>query len=487
MFKDSGTEAASLNDPTLRRHYGELSSALENSFDGIMITSSKGIGIKVNPALLRWTALESNHFIGKRIDHLTEKGIFSYEPITIRALREKRIVTGVQEINTGKNVMVTGVPVLDEHQKVIRIVTNVRDLQELDRLKEDMRRSNEMLMRYQKELAALRLELMKSQQVVAQSEEMLGVLEAAFHVADSDASVLILGESGVGKDIIARLIHNNSSRQQNGSFIKVNCGAIPGELMESEFFGYERGAFTGARREGKRGLFELAHEGTLFLDEIADLPLNLQVKLLHVLANQVVLRLGGEKPIKIEARIVAATNKDLAALVEEGSFRRDLYYRLNVIPITVPPLRERPEDISALLAHYLARFNEKYKVERSFSRETLDLLLNYSWPGNVRELINLVERLVITTRCRVILPEHLPECILLAIKDYIPDAAFFWENDYLRQKLRSHSLKEVLEEVEKKIISLTYKEYRSSRKVGAKLGISHATVINKLRKYGFIK
>jgi len=322
---------------------------------------------------------------------------------------------------------------------------------------------------------------------VAQSEEMLGVLETAFHVAGSDVSVLILGESGVGKDVIARLIHNNSSRQQIGSFIKVNCGAIPHELMESEYFGYERGAFTGARREGKRGFFELAHEGTLFLDEIADLPLNLQVKLLRVLEDREIMRLGGEKPIKVDVRIITATNKDLEAMVVDGSFRDDLFYRLNVVPITVPPLRERPEDISALLAHYLARFNEKYKVDKSFSRETLQLLLGYRWPGNVRELINLVERLVITTRFRVILPEHLPESMLLSIKDHIISAALLLEHDYLREQLHSKSMKEIMDEVEKKIILLAYRECRSSRKVGELLGISHATVINKLRKHGLIK
>jgi TyrR family helix-turn-helix protein/PAS domain S-box-containing protein len=472
---------------TLKRRYKELNSALENSFDGVMITNSKGIGLKVNPAIIRLTALKEDHFVGKKIAHLTEKGIFAYEPITIRALREKRIVTGVQEINTGRAVTVTGVPVLDDHKKVLRVITNVRDLVELNQLKEDMRKSQELLVRYQTELAALRFELMKSQQIVAQSEEMLGVLETAFHVAGSDVSVLILGESGVGKDVIARLIHNNSSRQQIGSFIKVNCGAIPHELMESEYFGYERGAFTGARREGKRGFFELAHEGTLFLDEIADLPLNLQVKLLRVLEDREIMRLGGEKPIKVDVRIITATNKDLEAMVVDGSFRDDLFYRLNVVPITVPPLRERPEDISALLAHYLARFNEKYRVDKSFSRETLQLLLGYRWPGNVRELINLVERLVITTRFRVILPEHLPESMLLSIKDHIISAALLLEHDYLREQLHSKSMKEIMDEVEKKIILLAYRECRSSRKVGELLGISHATVINKLRKHGLIK
>jgi TyrR family helix-turn-helix protein/PAS domain S-box-containing protein len=476
-------------DPgNIAKRYNEINSALENSFDGVMITNNKGIGLKVNPSLVRLTGLKENHFVGKRIKQLTEKGIFIHESITIRALREKRIVTGVQEINNGRAVTVTGVPVLDDQKKqVIRIITNVRDLIELNQLKEDMRKSQELLLRYETELAALRFELMKSQQIVAQSEQMLGAMETAFHIAGSDVNVLILGESGVGKDIIARLIHNNSSRCQEGGFIKVNCGAIPAELMESEFFGYDRGAFTGARREGKRGFFELAHEGTLFLDEIADLPLKLQVKLLRVLEDREFYRLGGEKAIKVDARVITATNKDLHAMVADGTFREDLFYRLNVVPITVHPLRERPEDVSALLAHYLSRFNEKYKVYKSFSRETLQLLFSYSWPGNVRELINMVERLVITTRCHVILPEHLPECIMAASNEYVPLSVRLFEHDYLREQLHSKSMKEILDEVERKILLTAYSQFRSSRKVGETLGVSHATVINKLRKHGIIR
>ena len=464
----------------------EVEAALDNSFDGVMITSNEGIGMRINPAILRLSGLDEKHFVGNKIDHLTEKGIFAYEPITIRALREKRIVTGVQEINTGKAVTVTGVPVMNNESKVIRVITNVRDLVELNCLKEDMRKSQELLQRYQSELAALRFELKKSQHIIARSEGMLRGLEAAFHVANSDANILILGESGVGKDIIARLIHENSHRQSHGGFVKVNCGAIPSELVESEFFGYEKGAFTGARQEGKRGFFELADGGTLFLDEIADFPLELQGKLLRVLEDKEVVRLGSEKFVKIDVRIVAATNKDLEDMLAKGYFRADLYYRLNVVPITVPPLRERREDISALLAHYLSKFNQKYNVYKSFSREVLQILMDYFWPGNVRELINLVERLVITTRDRIIQPEHLPQSIIPLSENGFPSAVVFMENNYYREQLRCKSMRDILDEVEKNIILLAFKEHKSSRKVGEILGISHTSVINKLRKYKMI-
>lgn len=481
-FEDNN-EKVTWDFDSVKKRYKEVESALENSFDGVMITNSKGTGMRVNPALVRVTGLDEKHFVGKKIDRLTKEGIFAYEPITIRALREKRIVTGVQEISTGKAVTVTGVPVMDDNKKTIRVITNVRDLVELNHLKEDMRRSQELLQRYQSELAALRFELMKSQHIIAQSDEMLGVMESAFHVANSDVNVLILGESGVGKDIIARLIHENSQREEKGGFIKVNCSAIPRELMESEFFGYERGAFTGARKEGKRGFFELADGGTLFLDEIADLPLELQGKFLSVLEDKEVVRLGSEKPVKVDVRIVAATNKNLEAMVGENSFRKDLFYRLNVVPITVPPLRERKEDVSALLAHYLAKFNEKYNVHKSYSREVLQILMGYSWPGNVRELINLVERMVITTRERVVQPEHLPRGMISLSSNCPPSAVTIMETDYLREQLHSKNMKEILDEVEKKIVLLAFKEHKSSRKVGEVLGISHSAVINKLRKH----
>lgn len=479
-------ENGSLKLDGVKKRYREVESALENSFDGVMITSNKGIGMRVNPALLRLTGLDEKRFVGKKIDSLTKEGFFAYEPITIRALREKRIVTGVQEINTGKAVTVTGVPVMNSNKKIVRVITNVRDLMELNRLKEDMQKSQELLLRYQSELAALRFEMAKSQHIIAQSEDMLSVLETAFYVANSDANILILGESGVGKDVIARFIHVNSYREGKGGFIKVNCGAIPRELMESEFFGYERGAFTGARQNGKRGYFELADDGTLFLDEIADLPLDLQGKLLRVLEDKEIIRIGAEKPIKVNVRIVAATNKDLDEMVAAKNFRRDLFYRLNVVPITVPPLRERSEDISVLLAHFLAQFNEKYHVYKSFSREVLHLLLNYTWPGNVRELKNLVERMVITTRDAVIQPEHLPQAMIARAKGCPPVSILFMENDYLRDQLRSKNMKAILDEVERKIILLALNEHKSSRKVGEILGISHSSVINKLRKYRLI-
>ncbi|MEW5921116.1 MAG: sigma 54-interacting transcriptional regulator [Bacillota bacterium] len=472
----------------LHKRYRELDLALENSYDGIMICNNKGIGLRVNPALLRVTGLEENQLVGSNIAELQQKGIVAYEPITIRALQEQSVITGMQKIWTGKKVTVTGVPVFGEGKKVIRVISNVRDVEALSQIQhqDKLNRVWELSKRYSLELATLKKELEKSDHIIACSPEMLTVMESVMHLAASDVNVMILGESGVGKDIIARLIHDNSRRNKCGKYIKVNCGAIPYELMESEFFGYERGAFTGARQEGKRGFFELANGGTIFLDEIADLPLGLQVKLLRVLEDREIIRVGGENAIRLDVRVIAATNKNLEAMVAEGSFREDLYYRLNVVPMTLPPLRERPEDIVALLEHFLEHFNEKYGTNKSFSVEALYLLKKYSWPGNVRELINLVERLVITCKSPVILPEHFPRSMNIYTPESDSTTSLLIEYRYLREQLKKKNMKEILEEIERKIVLLAFKEHRSSRKVGEILGVSHATVINKLRKHGII-
>lgn len=473
---------------SLKKRSEELDSVIDSSFDGIMIYNSKGVGLRVNPALLRVTGLQESDIVNEKLTEHQKKGILMYKPITLRAMETRDVFSGIQLIHTGKRVTVTGVPVFNEDGSLIRIVSNVRDVDALNQIQqqEELERVWDFSKRYSSELQALKKDLQKSEHIIGGSPEMLTVMESALHVAASDVNVMLLGESGVGKDVIAQLIHDNSPRRNNGKYIKVNCGAIPFELMESEFFGYERGAFTGARQEGRKGFFEMAQGGTIFLDEIADLPLGLQVKMLRVLEDKEIIRIGGEKATKLDVRVVSATNKNLEAMVAEGSFREDLYYRLNVIPINIPSLRERPEDIVALLEHYLEKFNRKYAANKSFSVEALHLLKQYNWPGNVRELINLVERLVITSKSSVITPDHLPRSMNIYTSESSSAATLLMEYRYLREQLESKNMKEILDEIERKMVVLAFKEHRSSRKVGEVLGVSHATVINKLRKHGII-
>lgn len=311
-----------------------------------------------------------------------------------------------------------------------------------------------------------------SNPVIAYSVEMGKVLHLATRVAQVTTTVLILGESGVGKEVIARFIHNASLRK-TGPFVTINCGAIPPNLLESELFGYEAGAFTGAKREGKPGMIEVASSGTLFLDEISDLPLDLQVKLLQVIQERRLTRVGGIQPIEVDIRIIAATNRDLAKMVEKGEFRADLFYRLNVVPIIIPPLRSRRDDVIPLIYHFLAKHNTTHGYNKTISRETREVLTQYSWPGNVRELENLMERLVVTVEGEEIAVEDLPQYV--KERDVTCDFKVIVEGVI--------PLREAVEEVEKQLIRHARKEYETTYEIAEALGVNQSTVVRKLRKY----
>lgn len=275
---------------------------------------------------------------------------------------ERKSRVTIVDIRNGKELLLTGNPVFNENGELVRVVTAIRDVTELSSLTEQLAESEQM-----KNWHCHELERLRSQQsfrkIITRNPELLQKLEMASHVAQVDSTVLILGESGVGKELFVQLIHRASKRAKH-PLIKINCGAIPANLLESEFFGYEPGAFTGAIKEGKLGLFELAQGGTLFLDEIGELPLDLQVKILRVLQDKEINRIGGKKTISLDIRVVAATNRDLTDMVKNRLFRQDLYYRLNVVPILLPPLRRRKEDIFLLVAEFLDKFNRQYSFQK---------------------------------------------------------------------------------------------------------------------------
>ncbi len=301
--------------------------------------------------------------------------------------------------------------------------------------------------------------------IIAESQGIKEIMNLAVRLGRFNSTVLITGESGVGKEIVVRVIHNASARA--GSLIKVNCGAIPENLLESELFGYEQGAFTGADRGGKPGLFELAENGTIFLDEIGELPLCLQVKLLRVLQEGEIIRLGGKQQIKINTRVVAASNRNLEAMISRGEFREDLYYRLNVVPIYVPPLRERKRDIIPLLKHYLEAFNEKYKTQKIISTELLNYLKDYEWPGNIRQLKNIIERLVVTVPERILMTGHLP---------------VHFKRDFSSIKPGLDLNREV-ERLEKNILERALTIASTTREIAEIIGVSQPTVVRKMKKY----
>ncbi|NPV29533.1 MAG: sigma 54-interacting transcriptional regulator [Firmicutes bacterium] len=387
----------------------------------------------------------------------------------------KRVSALFQE--GGENFLVTASPVFNRGHEVSHVVCNVRNLEELGFLEREI----QYLTLLEKgptpsaEWTAYREEL---KEIITRSAAMRSVLTSALRVAQVDSTVLILGESGVGKDMLARLIHRAGKRRDR-PFVKISCGAIPESLLESELFGYEGGAFTGARKEGKPGLFEQAADGTIFLDEIGELSLNLQVKLLNVLQDRNFLRVGGVKPIPTNARVIAATNRDLEAQVKEGAFRADLYYRLSVIPLVIPPLRARRGDILPLVRHFQELFCKRYGFKRRITPAALNYLIRYDWPGNVRELQNVMEFLVVMTPGEVIDVEHLPEKIVENVQGgrVSPKAP-------VPEKAR---LKEALEEYERALISRALAEHETLREAAEYLGIDLSTLTRKKQKYGLAR
>jgi transcriptional regulator with PAS, ATPase and Fis domain len=309
---------------------------------------------------------------------------------------------------------------------------------------------------------------------VAGSAEMQQVIELAMRVARTDSTILVRGESGVGKEVLTRIIHRNSTRK-NKSLMKINCAAIPENLLESELFGYEPGAFTGATKKGKVGLIELANQGTLFLDEIGEMPLTLQAKLLQVIQERTFYRVDGTKAIAVDIRIITATNRELEKLVEEKKFREDLFYRLNVIPITIPPLRERKGDIVPLVGRFLDKFNKKYQMDKKISNDAFGYLLRYRWPGNIRELENMVEQLVVITPVDLIEPQHLPGYI-----HNLPNPIDKHDKVTVPGVV---SLSEAMEEVEKQLFLSAYEHCKNTYQTAKILGVSQPTVVRKLKKY----
>nr|WP_272879099.1 sigma 54-interacting transcriptional regulator [Clostridium sp. Cult2] len=298
------------------------------------------------------------------------------------------------------------------------------------------------------------------------------VVMKALKVSSFDCNVLINGESGVGKEGIAQIIHSSSNRS-NHPFVKINCASIPNDLVESELFGYEKGAFTGAKIDGKSGFFEIANGGTLFLDEISAFPLSLQAKLLRAIQEKEIYRIGGTIPIKIDVRFIAATNRNLKQMIFEGTFREDLFYRLNVYPINVPPLRQRKEDIVPLVKYFIKENNLKYESSKTINEDALQYLSELNWPGNIRELENFIQRVFINSIDEII-----------TLKDVIASLGMEKKNSYEDiSNLQAMNLQEILERTEEKVFKTVKNSKMSTREIGKILGISQSTVVRKLKKY----
>lgn len=452
----------------------EMDAIIESSYDGLYLTNGEGITLRVNEAFEKLTGVPGKEMVGRNVEDLVrERGIVS-ESVSAIVLRERKPVTIMQRTLAGRTALTTGTPVFDRKGKIFRVVSNVRDITELMLLKHQLEQAQGLSKHYESELRALQMQYGEAPRMIAGSRIMKELLDSVIRLAQVDSTVLITGESGTGKELIAETIHLNSTRK-NGPFIKINCGAIAKNLLESELFGYDPGAFTGAKKGGRAGYFELADGGTILLDEISELPFNLQSNLLRVIQCKEVMRVGGEKTIPVDVRIVAATNKDISKLVAQNEFRDDLYYRLNVIPVEVPPLRARKEEIPLLAAHFVKVFNKKYQMNKELFPDVIDVLMEYDWPGNVRELENIVERLVVTTPRDILTRDDLPLHLQnFSRRDTHPQIS-------VEGVL---PLKEAVEYVEKEIIAHAYSRYRATREVAKHLEIDPSTVLRKAAKYG---
>lgn len=454
----------------------ELNALLDASNDNIVIADGQGTIIRASANCQAIYGVEAAALIGETADDLQRRHIFS-PSVTKKVLEEKSEAHVMQQTKTGKTVMATGIPVFDEAGEIVRVISFSHDLTEIERLRERYELLEARMEQYESEIEQLRHKDMTPEDIAVKSKPMQNVWNLVKRVAKSDATVVFLGESGVGKTVLARALHERSKRKQ-GDFIEVNCSTIPETLFEAEMFGYEKGSFTGASKEGKPGLIELAEGGTLFLDEVAELPLAVQSKLLKVVQEKRVTRVGGTKSKRIDFRLIAATNQNLEERVRRGDFREDLYFRLHVIPITVPPLRERPEDILMLTRHYMERFNRKYQTQKTLHPSATGALLRYHWPGNVRELENMMERLVLTAEHAVITREQLPfQTRNQFSKD--PEGAL----EEPPQEKAYASMEEELAAVEKKWFVQAYKKYKTTYKIAEHLGISQPTVVRRLKKY----
>ena len=435
--------------------------------EGMTVVDEDGITIMVNGAHKNIMGVKGSEIVGKHVNDLVVNGEIQKSASAV-VFETKHQETITQDLANGKTILVTATPIYDEKGHIYRIINNLRDVPILNELYEERMKQAALIDTYRSDIESRTN--VEREGLIAESSEMRNVVTFAERVAANDSSVLILGESGVGKGMIARLIHSLSKRQSK-PMMSINCGAIPENLLESELFGYVPGAFTGASREGKVGLFEVADGGTIFLDEIGELPLALQPKLLTFLETGEIMKVGSTKAKKVDCRVIAATNKDLKRMVKEKTFREDLYYRLSVIPVEIPPLRERREDIIPLILFFLREINEKNGSNKTMSQELLHTLERAEWKGNARQLKNMVERLAVLSVKREI-----------TVADMPPEERGEGDIGAAGSSELPVSLPQVVEKLEDRYIEKAMKEGGSIRKAAALLGISPTTLFRKINR-----
>ena len=461
-------------DRTTQELTWEHDTIIDSSSDGLFVCDGKGVILRVNPASERINQASAAQLVGRDYLDAAREGLVILPSAALEAIDKREQVSLLQENRFGRKLISTATPVFDDAGELIRVVVSERDITETDRLQRQLEEQQMLGDQFRHQVLELQQEQLESQPIIAKSPCMVKTLKQALKLSEVDSTVLLLGESGVGKGLIADLIHQNSQRAER-PIIKLNCGAIPETLIEAELFGYEKGAFTGAVAS-KPGFLELADGGILFLDEIAELPPASQVKLLRFMEDGELTRLGATRSHKVDVRILAATHQNLEQMIRAGSFRLDLYYRLSVIPLNIPALRERQECLVALIRTYFDQFSGRSATRKRLSSAALDCLVRYHYPGNVRELMNICERLVVMSDTDLIDVNDLPQSVVDGGEKGGGGIPGSWPTEM--------SLVQILDSVERQVLLETAMRLPRQQHIARALGMSQPTVARKLHKYG---
>jgi len=457
-------------DRTIQELTWEHNAIIDSSSDGLFVCDGQGKILRINPASQRINHASADQLVGKDYLDAAAEGLVILPSAALEAIKQRQQVSLLQENRFGRKLISTATPVFADDGELIRVVVSERDITEIDRLQRQLEEQLAIGDQFRQQILELQQIRLNDRPLIAESPAMIKVIRQALKLCKVDSTVLILGESGVGKGLIADLIHQHSSRADK-PIIKLNCGAIPESLIEAELFGYVKGAFTGATGN-KPGLLEIADGGTIFLDEIAELPPSSQVKLLRFIEDSHITRLGSTQSRRVDVRILTATNRDLQQMMDSGLFRTDLYYRLSVIPLQVPPLRERRECLLPLIRSYIDLFADQAKLTRRLTSAAIDALTGYSYPGNVRELMNICERLVVMSDTELIDVVDLPQAVISGVDQQFSD----WPDEM--------TMAQIQETVERTVLLNASLRYSKQQDIATKLGMSQPTVARKLQKYG---